>query len=140
MVIQLSRFEDGTRKILQISEIVGMEGDVITMQDIFVFERSGVGENAGHGVFAFDLGVLPLLVIAIAARHHALGRQGRRERVATLAQHVEVQLVIIKVAAVVAPLIVGDDARHDPPDLGNRSRGTVVPDEPKACRGSIRSR
>ena len=30
---------------MQISEIVGMEGDVITMQDIFVFEREGVGEN-----------------------------------------------------------------------------------------------
>ena len=45
VVIQVSRLGDGSRKILQISEIVGMEGDVITMQDIFVFERSGVGEN-----------------------------------------------------------------------------------------------
>ena len=45
VVVQVSRLGDGSRKILQISEIVGMEGDVITMQDIFVFERSGVGEN-----------------------------------------------------------------------------------------------
>ncbi len=45
VVIQVSRLGDGTRKIIQISEIVGMEGDVITMQDIFVFERQGVGEN-----------------------------------------------------------------------------------------------
>jgi pilus assembly protein CpaF len=45
VVIQVSRLGDGTRKILQISEIVGMEGDVITMQDIFMFERQGVGEN-----------------------------------------------------------------------------------------------
>ena len=45
VVIQVSRMGDGTRKIIQISEIVGMEGDVITMQDIFVFERQGIGEN-----------------------------------------------------------------------------------------------
>jgi len=45
VVIQVSRLGDGTRKIIQISEIVGMEGDVITMQDIFIFERQGIGEN-----------------------------------------------------------------------------------------------
>jgi pilus assembly protein CpaF len=45
VVIQVSRLGDGTRKILQISEIVGMEGDVITMQDIFVYERQGIGES-----------------------------------------------------------------------------------------------
>src|ERR671910_885069 len=45
IVIQVSRLGDGTRKVMQVSEIVGMEGDVITMQDIFMFERTGVGEN-----------------------------------------------------------------------------------------------
>ena len=45
IVIQVSRLGDGTRKVIQISEIVGMEGDVITMQDIFMFERAGVGED-----------------------------------------------------------------------------------------------
>jgi pilus assembly protein CpaF len=45
LVIQLSRLSDGSRKLMQISEIVGMEGDIITMQDIFVYEREGVGEN-----------------------------------------------------------------------------------------------
>jgi pilus assembly protein CpaF len=45
VVIQVSRMSDGSRKVTSISEIVGMEGDVITMQDIFVFERQGVGEN-----------------------------------------------------------------------------------------------
>jgi pilus assembly protein CpaF len=45
VVIQVSRLGDGSRKLMQISEIVGMEGDVITMQDIFVFERQGIGEN-----------------------------------------------------------------------------------------------
>jgi pilus assembly protein CpaF len=45
VVIQISRLSDGTRKVLSISEIVGMEGDVITMQDLFMFERQGLGEN-----------------------------------------------------------------------------------------------
>ncbi|MGH7536631.1 MAG: CpaF family protein, partial [Gemmatimonadales bacterium] len=45
IVIQVSRLGDGTRKVMQISEIVGMEGDIITMQDIFMYERTGVGDN-----------------------------------------------------------------------------------------------
>jgi pilus assembly protein CpaF len=45
VVVQVSRLSDGTRKVITLSEIVGMEGDVITMQEIFVFERHGVGED-----------------------------------------------------------------------------------------------
>ncbi|MBX6364913.1 MAG: CpaF family protein [Gemmatimonadetes bacterium] len=45
VVIQVSRLQDGTRKIMSIAEIVGMEGDVITMQDIFVYERTGIDEK-----------------------------------------------------------------------------------------------
>jgi pilus assembly protein CpaF len=45
VVIQVSRLSDGSRKLMQVSEIVGMEGDIITMQDIFLYEREGIGEN-----------------------------------------------------------------------------------------------
>ncbi|MEW5926423.1 MAG: CpaF family protein [Gemmatimonadota bacterium] len=45
VVIQVSRLSDGTRKVLSISEITGMEGEVISMQEIFRFEREGVGED-----------------------------------------------------------------------------------------------
>jgi len=45
LIVQVSRLADGTRKVTGISEITGMEGDIITMQDIFVFERSGIGPN-----------------------------------------------------------------------------------------------
>ncbi|HET6340564.1 MAG TPA: CpaF family protein [Gemmatimonadota bacterium] len=45
VVIQVSRLSDGTRRLSSISEIVGMEGDVITMQEIFLFERQGIGED-----------------------------------------------------------------------------------------------
>lgn len=44
-VIQLSRLSDGTRRVVSISEITGMESDTITMQDIFVFQRTGKDEN-----------------------------------------------------------------------------------------------
>jgi pilus assembly protein CpaF len=45
VVIQVARLSDGTRKVIQISEIVGIEGEVITMQDIFSFNRQGIGEG-----------------------------------------------------------------------------------------------
>jgi len=44
-VIQIARLSDGTRKVMTISEVTGMEGDVISMQDIFLFERVGIDEN-----------------------------------------------------------------------------------------------
>ncbi|MGR3662190.1 MAG: CpaF family protein [Paracoccaceae bacterium] len=45
IVVQLARMSDGKRRVISISEISGMEGDVITMQDLFVFERRGVSET-----------------------------------------------------------------------------------------------
>jgi pilus assembly protein CpaF len=45
VVIQISRLSDGTRKLTHISEITGMEGPVVTMQDLFVFKRQGFDEN-----------------------------------------------------------------------------------------------
>jgi pilus assembly protein CpaF len=42
LVVHQSRMKDGTRKVVNIAEVQGMEGDVIVMQDIFVFEQSGV--------------------------------------------------------------------------------------------------
>lgn len=45
LVIQQSRLRDGSRKITYITEVQGMEGDVIVMQDLFRFEQAGVDEN-----------------------------------------------------------------------------------------------
>ena len=45
VVVQMSRMSDGTRKIVSIAEITGMEGDVVTMQDIFAFHKRGIREN-----------------------------------------------------------------------------------------------
>jgi pilus assembly protein CpaF len=45
VIVQLSRMSDGTRRITQVSEIVGMEGEVITMQDVFRFHQTGVDDK-----------------------------------------------------------------------------------------------
>lgn len=45
VIIQQSRLKDGSRKITNITEVQGMEGDVIVLQDIFVFEQRGLDEN-----------------------------------------------------------------------------------------------
>jgi pilus assembly protein CpaF len=45
VVVQVSRMSDGTRKVVSIAEITGMEGNVVTMQDIFIYRKRGIREN-----------------------------------------------------------------------------------------------
>jgi pilus assembly protein CpaF len=45
VVVQASRLTDGRRKLMSIQEITGMEGDIINMQEIFTFKRTGIDEN-----------------------------------------------------------------------------------------------
>src|ERR1700720_535359 len=45
VVIQVSRLSDGTRKVISIAEITGMEGDIVTMQEIFVYRKRGIRDN-----------------------------------------------------------------------------------------------
>ncbi len=45
VIIHVSRLSDGTRKIIGVSELVGMEGDIIALQDIFLFHKTGIGEE-----------------------------------------------------------------------------------------------
>jgi pilus assembly protein CpaF len=44
-VVQIARLSDGTRKVITVSEILGMDGDSVAMRDIFEFERSGIDES-----------------------------------------------------------------------------------------------
>ena len=44
-VVQIARLSDGTRKVITVSEVTGMENEAIAMQDIFVFERTGIDQN-----------------------------------------------------------------------------------------------
>ena len=53
VIVQANRMSDGTRKLTSIQEITGMEGDVITMQEIFLFKQTGVGpDGAVQGYYA----------------------------------------------------------------------------------------
>jgi pilus assembly protein CpaF len=45
VVVQVARMSDGTRKITSISEVTGIEGEVVTMQEIFEFRKTGIGEK-----------------------------------------------------------------------------------------------
>ncbi len=76
LVIQVSRLADGTRKVTSISEVTGMEGDVITMQEIFLFERTGVTPEG-----------------AVAGRFRATGiRPKASEQLATSGVHLPMEM------------------------------------------------
>ncbi len=69
VVLQMTRLSDGTRKITSLSEIVGMEGETITLQEIFLFKQTGLdSERKVHGVFKAT-GIRPKFV----ERFNALG-------------------------------------------------------------------
>jgi len=71
-VIQVARLSDGTRRVIAISEISGMEGDIISLQDIFAFERRGMDENGRvRGTFT-PSGIRPLFAERLAAAGYRL--------------------------------------------------------------------
>jgi pilus assembly protein CpaF len=67
IVIQVSRFSDGTRRVTHLSEITGMEDDVVSMQDVFVFEKQGVSPD-GRILGAFTAtGIRPVFADKLQA-------------------------------------------------------------------------
>jgi pilus assembly protein CpaF len=80
MIVQVARLRDGSRKVMSIAEVVGMEGDVITMQDIVTFDQRGVNEDGKViGSFRFS-GVQPQCV----ARFDQLGIPFEKTELATM--------------------------------------------------------
>ena len=68
LIVYQSRLRDGTRKITAISEIVGMEGNTITLQDIFVFEQSGI-DAKGNVIGRFrPTGIVPTFIESLKPR------------------------------------------------------------------------
>ncbi|HUT83575.1 MAG TPA: ATPase, T2SS/T4P/T4SS family, partial [Thermodesulfobacteriota bacterium] len=60
LIIQVSRLVDGSRKVVSFQEITGMEGSIITMQEVFSYEQQGVDEKDGMVVGRFaSKGVFP---------------------------------------------------------------------------------
>jgi len=68
VVIQVSRLEDGSRKLVSIQEINGMEGDIITMSELFTFDRSGIDGDGKVVGRIKATGVVPGFYKNLAAR------------------------------------------------------------------------
>lgn len=45
VIVQLSRLSDGSRKVVSVQEVSGMEGEIVTMQEIFAYEQTGVDQH-----------------------------------------------------------------------------------------------
>ena len=79
ILVQCSRLSDGTRRVTSITEVTGMEGDIVTLQDIFVFEKRGLSPDGRvRGRFCAT-GILP------EVQREAAGRRacGSRRRSST---------------------------------------------------------
>jgi pilus assembly protein CpaF len=82
-VVQVARLSDGTRKLISVSEVTGMEGELISMQEIFVFDRTGIDETGKvRGTFRAT-GVRPKFADRLATG-------GLRLRPALFDSHLEV--------------------------------------------------
>jgi hypothetical protein len=70
LFVQVARFSDGSRRITHITEVVGMEQDIITLQDIFLFEKTGIAESGkGHRAVSRHRHPPPLLRAPQSVRH-----------------------------------------------------------------------
>ena len=75
LIIYLTRFPDGTRKVTQVSEVNGMESEVITLTDLFVFQQTGT-DPEGRPVGQFrSTGLRPMFTPKLEAAGYSLGRQ-----------------------------------------------------------------
>ncbi|MEX3959317.1 CpaF family protein [Trinickia sp. EG282A] len=67
VVVQATRLNDGKRKIVSIQEITGMEGEIINMQEVFAFKRTGVDQTGGVRGYFCATGVRPKFVERLQA-------------------------------------------------------------------------
>jgi pilus assembly protein CpaF len=75
LIIQQTRLKDGSRKVTAITEVVGMEGEIVVLTDIFKFEQTGIGEN---GKILGDLkatGIRPIFSPRLEAAGFKLGAE-----------------------------------------------------------------
>jgi pilus assembly protein CpaF len=75
VIVQMSRVRDGTRKITAITEVAGMEGDVVVLSDIFKFNQTGVGEDGKILGQVKPTGIRPLFGPRLEAAGFKLGAE-----------------------------------------------------------------
>ena len=59
LIVQASRMSDGSRRITHISEVTGTSGEIVSMQDLFVFEKLGLGPGGKVKGRFFSTGIVP---------------------------------------------------------------------------------
>ncbi|MDH3638514.1 MAG: CpaF family protein [Gammaproteobacteria bacterium] len=75
VVLQLERLDDGTRKLVSVQEINGMEGDIVTMSEIFAYKRSGVASD-GKVIGSFQAtGIVPVFYDRLRRRGIDISRE-----------------------------------------------------------------
>jgi len=72
VIVQIARLSDGTRKLISLQEVVGMEGDLITLQELFTFQQTGLDENRKVKGRFKATGVRPKFAERMAAKGVAL--------------------------------------------------------------------
>ncbi|MGE5712214.1 MAG: CpaF family protein [Nitrospira sp.] len=72
VIVQIARLSDGSRKLISLQEVVGMEGDLITLQELFVFQQTGLDENRKVKGRFRATGVRPKFAERLAAKGVAL--------------------------------------------------------------------
>jgi pilus assembly protein CpaF len=68
LIVQQTRFKDGTRHLTHVTEVVGMEGDVITLQDLFLFDHGAGFDEDGRSIGTLkSTGLRPKFLDKLAA-------------------------------------------------------------------------
>jgi pilus assembly protein CpaF len=75
LIIQQTRLKDGSRKVTAITEVVGMEGDVVVLTDIFKFEQTGIGQNGKILGELKPTGIRPIFSPRVEAAGFKLGAE-----------------------------------------------------------------
>jgi pilus assembly protein CpaF len=73
LIVQQSRMRDGSRRVTQVTEVIGMEGDTIVLSDIYKFEQSGLGENGNVLGEHKATGIRPIFINRLESAGFKLG-------------------------------------------------------------------
>jgi septum site-determining protein MinD len=74
MVVQQSRLDDGSRRVLNITEIGGIQGEVITLQDIFTYKQEGIGRDGKIIGKFMASGFIPKFIEKLEAKGYKVPR------------------------------------------------------------------
>jgi pilus assembly protein CpaF len=75
LIVQQTRLKDGSRKVTAITEVVGMEGDIVVLTDIFKFEQTGIGQNGKIMGELKATGIRPIFTPRLEAAGFKLGAE-----------------------------------------------------------------